>query len=119
MIGSAALLLALLLPQEVPRSAGYVIFAAERAQELLRQCSRSVPASGESGWMPSDSDIARLEKKLPAALDLMRSDPYGRRMLQGAPKGWARQYVGIVRGDKRFIYGNFAPSDIARDPRYA
>ena len=25
------------------------------------------------------------------------------------PQGWRRQYVGIVRGGRRFIYGNFFP----------
>ena len=35
---------------------------------ILKQCSRSVPANGEAGWKPSASDIAALEAKLPAFL---------------------------------------------------
>ena len=41
-----------------------------------------------------------------AALD---AHGYRKLVLEGAPKGWIRQYVGIVRGGKRFLYGNFAP----------
>ena len=26
-----------------------------------------------------------------------------------APQGWRRQYVGLVRGGRRFLYGNFYP----------
>jgi len=103
------LLLVLLAMQELPRDGGIVIFAPGKTAAMLHQCSRAVPKPGESGWTPGAEDIARLEGKLPAALRLMRPDPYADLRLKGVPKGWLRQYVGIVRGGKRFIYGNFAP----------
>ncbi len=118
MPGGAALVLALLLPQAVPQSGGVVIFAPERAAELLKQCSRATPRPGEGGWMPTAADIARLETRLPAAIYLMRPNPYTWKVTQGAPTGWGRQYVGVVRGGKRYIYGNFVPNDIVRDARY-
>lgn len=59
--------------------------------------------------MPQAADIARLEAKLPGAFDVAALNAYAYKELQGAPKGWIRQYVGIVRGGKRFIYGNFVP----------
>ncbi|WHU03923.1 hypothetical protein [Sphingomonas sp. NIBR02145] len=114
MIGGAALLLALLFPQTAPPSGGIVIFEPDRARELLSQCSRSVPKPGEGGWTPTVADIARLEAKLPGAFQVAALSPYAYKelVLQSAPKGWIRQYVGIVRGGKRFIYGNFAPASV-------
>jgi hypothetical protein len=63
--------------------------------------------------MPDADDIARLEAALPATVggraEIRRShypsDPDWTRV----PQGWQRQYVGIVRGGRRFIYGNFYP----------
>ena len=36
------------------------------------------------------------------------------RELADAPNGWLRQYVGIVRGGRRFVYGNFFPRSVTR-----
>ena len=88
---------------------GYVVFDPSLTAKILQQCSRSTPKPGEAGWTPSDLDIAKLEAKLPAALALARPDLASRKWLEGAPARWLRQYVGIVRGGHRFIYGNFVP----------
>ena len=77
---------------------------------LLRQCSRATPAPGDGTWQPSPEDVAALEAGLPAALAAA-----GRSEVRGAPQGWRRQYVGIVRGGRRFIYGNFFPHAVAND----
>ena len=83
----------------------YVIFDAGQSKALLAQCSRHAPAPGEGGWLPSPGDIARLEGELPTAL---RTSPNKAGPdLAGAPQGWWRQYVGIVRNGRRSIYGNF------------
>lgn len=117
MAGGAASLLALLLSQAVPPSGGVVIFAPQRGTELLRQCSRPTPKPGEGGWTPSVADVARLEAKLPSAFQAAALDArgHGKLVLAGAPRGWIRQYVGIVRGGKRFLYGNFAPASVEQD----
>ncbi len=110
MAGGAALLLALLFSQTVPQSGGVVIFESDKAGEMLRQCSRAAPKAGEGGWLPTAKDVAKLETKLPEALRVAALNAYAYKELQGAPKGWVRQYVGIVRGGKRFVYGNYAPA---------
>lgn len=110
MAGGAALLLALLLPQAAPTSDDFVIFAPGKAEELLRQCSRLTPKPGEGGWTPAAADVVRLEARLRGAFQVAALDAYAQKALEGAPKGWIRQYVGIVRGGKRFIYGNFLPA---------
>ncbi|HYJ53524.1 MAG TPA: hypothetical protein VEW04_10180 [Allosphingosinicella sp.] len=81
--------------------------------QMLRQCSRSAPAPGEATWQPTAGDVAALETALAAALrgreeiarDHYATDPDWAL----APRGWWRQYVGIVRSGRRFIYGNFYP----------
>jgi len=91
---------------------------------MFHQCSRSAPAPGEATWQPTGDDIALLESALPAAIaasDLSNREARLRAIgsigppspvdppWATAPQGWRRQYVGIVRGGHRFIYGNYAP----------
>jgi hypothetical protein len=83
------------------------ILPGSAANALLKQCSRAVPQRGEGTWQPTAADIDRMEALLPAAL---AKAPQAReldaaRMLNS----WRRQYVGIVRNGKRFLYGNFFP----------
>lgn len=80
------------------------------AKAMLEQCSRDAPAPGESGWTPQLADIRRFEAALPKA----PQQPYvpNRAAVRGAPDGWLRQYVGIVRGGRRYIYGNFVPHEM-------
>lgn len=83
---------------------GAAILPATLRAQLLGQCSRRAPSPGEAGWQPGAADIAALEAALPAAL---AADPHHSTYLSRAPQGWRRQYVGIVRHGRRFIYGNF------------
>ncbi|NIJ18380.1 hypothetical protein FHS95_000049 [Sphingomonas naasensis] len=107
----AALLAPLLLIAQAqaaePQTSGVVIFDAAKTKMMLEQCARSTPVAGEAGWKPQAGDIARLEAALPAALARIRAAHPG--ALDGAPARWIRQYVGIVRGGRRYVYGNFAP----------
>lgn len=93
------LLLAAALPPEA------AILPGDQAAALLRQCSRAAPARGDATWRPGEAEIAALEAALAAALTA-RGGP-GRPDWSHAPRGWLRQYVGIVRGGRRYIYGNF------------
>ena len=109
--------LALLLPacgaasQSLPPDA--LVLPGSAAVQLLHQCSRPAPSPGEATWTPGAEDIERLESALADAIrpraEIRRShyasDPDWARV----PLGWRRQYVGIVRGGRRFIYGNFFP----------
>ncbi len=85
-----------------------VILPSSAVAELLSQCSRDAPEAGREIWTPSWADIAALEAALPAALAASR---LGRDLREPTPpEGWRRQYVGYVRGGRRFVYGNFYPS---------
>ena len=86
---------------------GAVVLPGAKLATLLHQCSRASPQKGEATWQPTAEDIVALEALLPAALS-PRFRP-GDAKWSKAPTGWGRQYVGIVRGGRRFIYGNFVP----------
>jgi hypothetical protein len=92
-------------PGSAATNPDYVIFPFSQAKALLDQCSRGAPPLGSSGWTPAASDIARFEVALPAALKAEGA----RQGLASAPKGWGRQYVGMILSGRRVIYGNFFP----------
>ena len=81
------------------------VLAGRHAPILLDPCSREAPLPGEGTWRPGGRDIRALEKALPAALAAQRA--VANPDWSQAPRGWARQYIGLVRGGRRFIYGNF------------
>ena len=73
---------------------------------MLSQCSRATPEAGEGSWQPAPPDIRRLEAALPDALAEQR--PLADRAdLARLFQDWRRQYVGIVRDGRRYIYGNY------------
>ena len=110
----ALLLLALSIAACTPAGAALpadaVVLPETMARSLLGQCSRQSPEVGEATWQPAEADILALEAALPAAL---RAQPprAGGEDLARVPQGWRRQYVGIVRAGRRFVYGNFVPID--------
>lgn len=101
---------------EAALPAGAVVLPAAAIPTILRQCSRQAPQPGEGGWQPGAADIAALETAVAAALRERRiaNDPDWSRF----PQDWRRQYVGITRGGRRFVYGNAFPGDAgnAGDP---
>ena len=82
-------------------------FRAARRTSCFSNVRERSPANGEATWQPGAADIAALEAALPAALAAQK--PTGAPDWSRAPQGWRRQYVGLVRGGRRFLYGNFYP----------
>jgi len=74
-----------------------VIFPAEQAPALARQCSRATPRA-EGAWQPLPSDIAKLEPGLERVLVAAKVQP-------GA---YYRQYGGLTVGGRHIIYVNGA-----------
>jgi hypothetical protein len=88
---------------------GVSILPGSAVGAMLNQCSRQAPAAGEGGWQPVASDILQLESRLQAALREQKTwEPVD---WSNAPQAWNRQYVGLVREGRRYIYGNFLPRD--------
>jgi hypothetical protein len=74
-----------------------VIFPAEKAVQLTRQCSRSAPRP-EGAWQPTPEDIAKLEPGLTRTLAAA----------QVQPGAYYRQYGGLIVGGHHIIYVNGA-----------
>jgi hypothetical protein len=98
------------------------VLPGSAAGQMLHQCSRAVPEPGEAAWQPEVGDIAALEQALPAAL-------HGRPEAKGplypadrdwarVPLGWQRQYVGLVRDGRRYVYGNYFPRQDDQPPNW-
>ncbi|MBB3997531.1 hypothetical protein [Aureimonas pseudogalii] len=74
---------------------------------ILDQCSRSSPPAGNGIWTPTSADIAALEALLPDAIgETWEGHGLDVSQLQNQ---YHRQYVGIVRDGKRYLYGNVFP----------
>lgn len=107
----AALLLGVCAPVASARIAqgdpDIAILPAAAIAEMLAPCSREAPAPGKGNWTPGIGEIKKLEAELPDALAQAKIREPG--AIRGAPQGWKRQYVGIIRNGRRYIYGNFIP----------
>jgi hypothetical protein len=107
----SALSLAACAPSDQDSRSDAVILGGGAVSAMLRQCSRDTPARGEDSWRPSWKDIAPMEAALPKAL----ADPSASAIRYRNPRDWRRQYVGIVRNGRRFIYGNYFPNSFGGD----
>jgi hypothetical protein len=66
------------------------------------------PPPAEGWWRPETEDLARFEAALPEAV---AGAPEGRALdLARFGSDYRRQYIGTMRGGRRFIYGNFYPA---------
>lgn len=80
-----------------------VIIPALNAPKLLKQCSRPSPSAGSSWFAPTPEQVEALERAVVA-----RNPRFG--PLSSLRRMWRVEAVGIVRGGRHFVYGNFAPA---------
>jgi len=111
----AATTFLLVAARPVPLPDGAVILPVGETEALLHQCSRATPAPFQGTWQPQPADIARLEAILPKAI--ISEQPRGGRFRMNAfsPTNWNRQYVGLVRQGRLYIYGNYFPANTDRE----
>ena len=88
------------------RSNDWTILPRNEAEKMRRLCTRPFPDGLGGLWDPSQADVERAEKKLPAAIDaafarLLRAEDRRRR-----PDRYYRQYAGFLRNGKRVLYVN-------------
>ena len=77
--------------------------------DLRNQCSRVGTGQVDSFWTPTDSIVVALEQRLPGFFESVAADESRKKRLYGSvPElaAFVRQYVGIVRGDRPFVYVN-------------
>jgi hypothetical protein len=94
------------------------ILPGSAVETILGQCSRDTPSAGEGTWQPAAADIIALEAAL--SPELLRRSASGDPDWATFPNAWLRQYVGIIRKGRRYVYGSFLPpgsSGYAKDPQ--
>jgi len=97
----SAVVLVLSLSLNVAAEAKFAILPETAVGQVLNQCSRSTPDKGEATWLPSEREVARIDAALPDALRAA-----GHAEATDAIATSRKQYVGIVRGGKQFLYAN-------------
>jgi hypothetical protein len=94
-----------------------VLSGKDRAA-VLRQCSRSTPDAGSGWFKPSAAQIAALDRAAAA-----RYDGRGRVLrVRGAgdlARRFAVEVVGIVRGGRAYVYGNYYRLDMQEGQKEA
>jgi hypothetical protein len=86
----------------------FAILKAADAPRVLDQCSRGVPSGAEAYWLPTEQEITAIDALVPNALRKA-----GHAEAAKAFKSQPRQYVGLERGGKRFVYANVVTEQAA------
>jgi len=81
-----------------------VVFAGDKALELIEPCSRAAPTNVESTWTPTQSDIATLEPALSAYVEARLREQWPENDVN--VEAYLRQYGGLVINGRRVIYVN-------------
>ncbi len=95
------------------------ILQLPQGEDLLDQCSRSVPSPVEAFWVPSEAEVSALE----AALAIHFQDPCVLHYWITLDDHYV-QYIGIVSAGRNLIYASFVhqssyfPSSVTPTPAY-
>ncbi|MGH8225378.1 MAG: hypothetical protein ACRER1_04405 [Gammaproteobacteria bacterium] len=93
----------------VAHASSFSILSPIKGPALLQQCSRPTPRYVDSYWQPANADVAELERRL---VIFLKENSFGKRVFPLS--AYHRQYVGFIKGGKRYIYGNFYTTAINR-----
>ena len=83
-----------------------VVFPAETALTLLRQCSRVIPENVSAAWTPDEAIIRRFEKALGTALQTALNEELSKESYQQWAADFYRQYAGLEISGHQFVYAN-------------
>lgn len=87
-----------------------VPLSIEEAPSVFQQCSRMTPDHDEGEyWLPSRAEIADLEAAL---TDNFTTNPDAIAGLLDRDDPMSGQYVGFMRGPKKYIYASYAPVSV-------
>ena len=106
---SAMMALALwVAPADAAKPERVTILKGDERQSVLRQCSRPTPGPGEGWFEPTRSQITTLDTLVGRRVAAARggAKPLG---MDGIVGTYAVEAVGIVRGGRRHVYGNYYP----------
>ncbi len=88
----------------VETNQNWVIFTKEQAEEPIIEWSL---VKYDDFWMPSEDHIVKLEEELPEYLSRNSAQLHSQPPVWQRLEAYQRQYVGIERGGRKFIYGNY------------
>jgi hypothetical protein len=91
-------------PLVQPENQNWVIITKERAEELG---IASWLVENDGFWTPSADDILNLEEKIAEYLSQNSSQFYRQPPVWEQLDEYQRQYIGLERGDRQIIYGNY------------
>jgi hypothetical protein len=89
------------------------IFPIELAPKVLEQCSRQTPSAKEGFWVPTESQVRRLESLLPNYVS--RNPPRLAPDLVKHLSEYNRQYIGVLENGKKIIYVNFFIKELYKE----
>lgn len=105
----SAIALVLSAPNIAAADPMFVILPEAAIEQMLNQCSRGTPDKGDAAWLPTEAEIARVDAAMPEVLTTAGHDEAA-----AAFASRLRQYVGIVRGGRKFVYVNVADKQMAQ-----
>ena len=84
----------------------YTVLHGIEAEKALHQCSRPVPEGIKGLWDPSEAVVHQLESRLPQLAKLASENSHSASKSIGDSTATYRQYIGVVIGDRRYVYIN-------------
>ena len=84
----------------------WVIFSAKQAGKIQEEIA-SWLFDSESYWTPSADEISEIEDEIAGYLDQNSKEFYWEPPVWERLDEYQRQYIGLMRGGKRIIYGNY------------
>jgi hypothetical protein len=90
---------------QAKRKSRAALLPLAEAQSVSRLCSREPRPEVEAGWLPTESDLAAMEKRFPEISKLQsRSEDSG--ISIRTPHSYYRRYVGVMVKGKKYLYVN-------------
>lgn len=107
-IAAMAAIIAMTGPASAAKPQRATVLTGKAMSEVLKQCSRAAPLKGEGWFKPTTAQIATLDRLAATKLTGRTGVP---KIRTGAEltRRYAVEVVGIVRGGRRFVYGNYYP----------
>ena len=101
---------------------GAFILPTSAGKALLHQCSRETPRDVDEFWQPTSQDIENVEQTVRDFFANPEESPdkdtkniivY---MQHHYITSFNRQYIGFIKDNQKYIYGNFYPDNVPKIP---
>lgn len=110
-IRMAAAITVFAAPAAAERPMRTTVLTGKDRAAVLKQCSRATPAAGSGWFAPTPAQIAALDRAAAVRFDGRGRVPRAKDARDLARR-FAVEVVGIVRGGRRYVYGNYYRLDM-------